>query len=418
MLVLIHLIMKLYFLLCLVSLLSISSIAQVNSDFLEKLMNQNRAQFGEILNHPNEYRVQIVYTQIDRDKNNIPHFKEFSYRLNPDEYFYPASTVKMPLAIMALDKINTMSLPGLTKSTTMYYDSVGARQETIYNNPYNQNGKQSIEQAIKEIFLVSDNNAANRLFEFIGQENIHNKLAEKGYTDAYIRNRLELGRTQDESRQTQAIKFYDDNGKIIYHQNAQYNKQKLPYYNAFLGKGYYNGNDSLIMNPMDFSVKNRIYLNDLHHILQSVIFYDQTPVKQRFNITKSDREFLLKWMHTLPTESQYPTYDSAEYWPSYCKFMFMGSEKGPIPSNIKIFNKVGDAYGFLLDISYIVDTINKVEFMVSGVIYCNKDGIISDSKYDYDTVGYPFYKNLGHLIYDYELKRKKAYLPNFDNILP
>jgi hypothetical protein len=172
------------------------------------------------------------------------------------------------------------------------------------------------------------------------------------------------------------------------------------------------------MQPMDFSVKNRIYLNDLHHILQSVIFYDQTPVQHRFNLTKTDRDFLLKWMHTLPTESTYPTYDTTEYWPSYCKFMFMGAEKGPIPSNIKIFNKVGDAYGFLLDISYIIDTVNKVEFMLSGVIYCNNDGIINDSKYDYDNIGYPFYKNLGHLIYDYELKRKKDYLPNFDAILP
>jgi hypothetical protein len=410
--------MKLYIINVLLFLLCIPAVAQVNEQFLEKLMQQKTDQFGEILNHPNEYRVQIFYTQIDRDKNNIPHFKEYSYRLNPSEYFYPASTVKMPLSIMALDKINTMAIPGVTKSTTLYYDSVSARQETIYNNPYAQNGKQNIEQAIKEIFLVSDNNAANRLFEFIGQEDIHKKLVEKGYPDAYIRNRLELGRTQEESRQTQAIDFYDDNGNKIYHQAAQYNKQKLPYYNAFLGKGYYNSDDSLVMGPMDFSVKNRIYLNDLHHILQSVIFYDQTPKNQRFNLTKDDRDFLLKWMHTVPTESQYPTYDSADYWPSYCKFMFMGAEKGPIPSHIKIFNKPGDAYGFLLDISYIVDTINKVEFMVSGVIYCNKDGIINDGKYDYETVGYPFYKNLGHLIYEYELKRKKTYLPNFDNILP
>ena len=96
----------------------------------------------------------------------------------------------------------------------------------------------------------------------------------------------------------------------------------------------------------------------------------------------------------------------------------MGSEKTPVPSNIKIYNKVGDAYGFLLDITYIIDTVNKVEFMLSGVIYCNKDGIINDSKYDYDNIGYPFYKNMGRLIYDYELKRKKAFLPNFDNILP
>jgi hypothetical protein len=402
----------------LVLLFSLSIKAQVNTSFIESLMRQKPEQFGEILNNPNEYRVQLFYTQIDRDKNNIPHFKEFSYRLNPSEYFYPASTVKMPLAILALDKLNTLNIPGVNKSTMMYYDSVGARQEIIYNNPYSISGKQNIEQAIKEIFLVSDNNAANRLFEFVGQESIHSKLAEKGYNDAYIRNRLELGRTQEESRQTQAIDFFDDNGKKIYHQDAQYNKQLLPNYNAFLGKGHYNNDDSLVMKPLDFSVKNRIYLNDLHHILQSVIFYDQTPIKNRFNLTKDDRQFLLKWMHTLPTESQYPTYDPVEYWPAYCKFMFMGSEKTPVPSNIKIYNKVGDAYGFLLDITYIVDTVNKVEFMLSGVIYCNKDGIINDSKYDYDTIGYPFYKNMGRLIYDYELKRKKAFLPNFDNILP
>ena len=389
-----------------------------NTQFLENFLKQHPKEFGEIVAHPNDYRVQIYYTQIDRDVNNVPHFKDFSYRLNNNEYFYPASTVKMPMAFLALEKINNLKIPGLTKSTGMYYDSVGARQETIYNNPYAENGKQTIEQAIKEIFLVSDNNAANRLFEFIGQEEIHQKLADKGYTDAYIRNRLELGRTQEESRQTQAINFYNDAGKLIYHQNEQYNKQPLPNYNAFLGKGYMNGQDSLINAPLDFSTKNRIYLNDLHHILQSVIFFDYTNPKKRFNLTKEDREFLLKWMHTLPTESTYPTYDSNEYWPAYCKFMFMGSEKGQtLPPNIKIFNKVGDAYGFLLDISYIIDTVNQVEFMVSAVIYCNSDGILNDSKYDYDKVGYPFYKNLGRLLYEYELKRKKTYMPDFSNIL-
>ena len=402
----------------LVLVLTFNGQAQVNTQLLENLMKQRPEMFGEIINHPNEYRLQLFYTQIDRDQYNIPHFKEYSYRLNPSEYFYPASTVKMPLAIIALDKINNLKIPGFTKSSTLYYDSIAARQETIYNNPYAVNGKQTIEQAIKEIFLVSDNNAANRLFEFIGQENIHKKLAEKGYKDAYIRNRLELGRTQEESRQTQAIDVFDDNGKNIYHIINQYNKEPLPNYNAFLGNGYLNNRDSLINAPLDFSVKNRIYLNDLHHILQSVIFYDQTPKEQQFNLTKEDREFLLKWMHTLPTESQYPTYDTLDYWPAYCKFMLIGSEKGPIPPNIKIFNKVGDAYGFLLDISYIIDPVNKVEFMLSGVLYCNKDGILNDSKYDYDTVGFPFYKNIGQLIYDYELKREKKYLPNFDTILP
>jgi hypothetical protein len=78
---------------------------------------------------------------------------------------------------------------------------------------------------------------------------------------------------------------------------------------------------------------------------------------------------------------------------------------------------VGDAYGFLLDIAYVMDPEKKVEFMLSAVIYCNSDGILNDSKYDYDTIGFPFYKNLGQLIYNYELKRKKAFLPNLDPIL-
>ena len=398
-------------------LVALSSLAQSDARLLEKLMQQKPEQFGKILANPKEYRLQILYTQIDRDKNNVPHFKEFTYNLNPKEYFYPASTVKMPLAFLALEKINNLKIKGLTKSTLMVYDSVADRQEQIYNNPYSINGVQNIEQAVKEIFLVSDNNEANRLFEFVRPHTVHEQLANKGYKDVYIRNRLELGRTAKENRSTQAIDFYNEQGKKIYRQPAAFNKDSLPYYNAFIGDGYINNQDSLIKGPLNFSEKNRIYLSDLTHILKSVLFFDQTPPSQRFNLTTEDRKFLLHYMHTLPNESQYPTYDTANYWPGYCKFLYTGSDKGPFPSNIKIFNKVGDAYGFLLDIAYVMDPEKKIEFMLSAVIYCNSDGIINDSMYDYDSVGYPFYKNLGQLIYNYELQRKKAFLPNFTPLL-
>lgn len=398
-------------------LVALSSLAQSDDRLLEKLMQQKPEQFGKILANPKEYRLQILYTQINRDKNNVPHFKEYAYNLNPNEYFYPASTVKMPLAFLALEKINNLKIKGLSKSTQMVYDSVSDRHEQIYNNPYSINGVQNIEQAVKEIFIVSDNNAANRLFEFITPHTVHEQLAKKGYKDVYIRNRIELGRTAKENRSTQAINFYNEQGKIIYHQPAAFNNDSLPYYNAFIGNGYLNNQDSLIKGPLNFSEKNRIYLSDLTHILKSVVFFEQTPPSQRFNLTSEDRKFLLHYMHTLPTQSKYPTYDSVKFWPNYCKFLYTGSEIGPFPNNLKIFNKVGDAYGFLLDIAYIMDPEKKVEFMLSAVIYCNSDGIINDSKYDYDSVGYPFYKNLGQLIYNYELQRKKAFLPNFAPLL-
>ena len=388
-----------------------------NDSLLVALMKQNPNNYASLLADPGQYRIQILYTQINRDKNNIPHFKEYSYRLNPNEYFYPASTVKFPLSVLALEKLNDLKIAGLNKATTAIYDSVTARQETIYNNPYAIDGRQTIEQAIKEVLVVSDNNAANRLYEFLGQEYIHSQLSNKGYPEVYIRNRLELGRTPVENRQTQSVQFYDANNKLIYTQPAQNNTSKLPYYNVLIGNGYLNGQDSLINAPLNFSEKNRISLSDLHHIMQSVIFPDQIPKNQRFNLSNEDRNFLLQWMHTTPTESSYPTYDSSEYYPAYAKFIMLGSEKGPIPSNIKIFSKAGDAYGFLLDNTYIIDTDAKVEFMLSAVIYVNADGILNDNIYDYRTIGLPFMKNLGNTIYNYELSRKRVFRPNFDNLL-
>jgi hypothetical protein len=90
----------------------------------------------------------------------------------------------------------------------------------------------------------------------------------------------------------------------------------------------------------------------------------------------------------------------------------LGSQKGAIPKNIRIFNKVGDAYGQLTDVAYIVDFEKKIEFFLSATIYCNKDGILNDDHYDYETIGFPFMKQLGQVIYHLELKRKRKIIPD------
>ena len=50
--------------------------------------------------------------------------------------------------------------------------------------------------------------------------------------------------------------------------------------------------------------------------------------------------------------------------------------------------------------------------MLSAVIYSNKDGIINDGVYDYTTVGFPFMKYLGEVMYQYELRRERKYKPD------
>ncbi len=86
-------------------------------------------------------------------------------------------------------------------------------------------------------------------------------------------------------------------------------------------------------------------------------------------------------------------------------------------NNIRIFNKEGDAYGFLNDIAYVADFENKIEFMLSCTILCNTDGIFNDDKYDYETIGFPFMKKLGQLIYNYEKQRPRKHLPDLSRFV-
>jgi hypothetical protein len=219
--------------------------------------------------------------------------------------------------------------------------------------------------------------------------------------------------TPAENRHTNPVGLYDANGKMLYTQPMQVNETMYSARNDSAGNGYY-GNGRLINHAMDFSSKNRIALQDLTTVLKAVLFPQSVTPRQRFNFTSDDYKFVKQYLSQLPTESVYPPYsaDTAAYWPAYCKFLLYGAGKGTLPSNIRIFNKVGDAYGFLTDVAYIVDFDKQVEFMLSARIYCNADGILNDDKYDYETIGMPFMKQLGRLIYEYELNRPRAVKPD------
>jgi hypothetical protein len=215
--------------------------------------------------------------------------------------------------------------------------------------------------------------------------------------------------SEDQHRHTNPVKFFDAASRIIYQQPMVFSKMIYQPRQTFLGKGYHSG-DKLINQPFNFSKKNRITLADLHSILQSIIFPESVQEKQRFTLKEDDYQFLYKYMSMKPRESRFPQYDTS-YNDSYSKFLLFGGEE-EMPPGIRSFNKEGDAYGFLNDIAYITDFNNGVEFMLSASIMCNSDGIFNNDNYDYETVGFPFLKHLGEVIYQFELKRQKKNLPD------
>ena len=216
-------------------------------DFLTKLFVQNSHPiFQEVIKHPDTYRLQIIYTQINRDKNNQPSFKNYYFNVDSTFYFNPASTVKLSLALLALEKLNQMKQPQVNKFTSMQFDTAFSGQTNEWKDDTSPNGFPSIAHFIKKAFLVSDNDAYSRMYEFVGQETANRVLHAKGYPDTRITHRF-VRMTPDENRHTNPVRFIKEDGSLIYKQPATYNQMPFDFSRiAKIGKGYMTGKDSLI----------------------------------------------------------------------------------------------------------------------------------------------------------------------------
>ncbi len=392
---------------------SLSSVAQLKNDkwLRSILLKENDSLVQAVLNQPEVYRYQIIYTRIDRDKKNNPSFKNFYLNVDPLRYFNPASTVKMPLAFLSLEKLNDLKKYDVNKFTAMLFDSGWSKQTIAYNDSTAENNLPSIAHYIKKAFLISDNDAYNRMYEFVGQQTINRRLHEMGYPHIRITRRF-MRMNAEENRHTNPIRFIKADGSLLYHQPLAYNTDSFDFSHVYkMGNAHYNSNDSLINEPIDFTTANNLPLEDMQQLLQSVIFPNAVPVEKRFRLTKDDYDFLYRYLSQYPSETNFPKYDTGQYYDSYIKFFFRSPEHS-MPPHVRVFNKVGWAYGCLTDVSYVADFKNKVEYMLSVTIYVNSDGILNDNKYDYETIGWPFLYKAGQTIYRYELNRSRKHVPD------
>ncbi len=406
---------RILFILIFLSLIKIINAQPKTDAFLQNILSLNKdTLFQKVLNNKDYYKLQIIYTQINRDKNNKPSFKNYYFNVDSLLYFNPASTVKLPLAALSLEKLNELHMKGVNKFTSMQFDSAYHHQKKELYDSSAETYLPSIANFIKKAFLISDNDAYNRMYEFVGQQAINENLHNKGYKNIRITRQF-MGFIEDENRHTNPIRFIDSSGKLIYNQPMQYNPDSFNFSHTIkIGKAHYDNNDSLINEPIDFTKANYVPLQDYQKILQSILFPSSVKRKQRFNLTKEDYAFLKEYLSQYPSETTYPKYDTAQYYDSYVKFYFQNSMH-KMPANIRVFNKVGWAYGFDTDISYVVDFKNNVEFMLTATLYVNSDEILNDDKYDYETIGNPFLYQLGQTIYNYELKRNHQYKPDLND---
>jgi hypothetical protein len=378
----------------------------------------------KIFDNADKYELQIRYTQIERNVDQIPIFTSINLRFDSSQYFYPASTVKMPAAFLALEKINEINSynPNISidRNTTIIHEATGNPQTPAYYDSTSSTLRPSLAHYIDKLFVVSDNDAYNRVYEFLGQDYANQKLRAKGiFSNSRIVHRVGVsGYSTEDNKRTNPFKFLDHSNKTIYSEEKKVATldNLTPVKNTLKGLGYFvDSTEQTVMEPFDMSEKNFINIEDLETALMRIVFPSSFDSLKRFNLTRDQYSYLYESMLKLPKDFEFLNQDSSEvYYDGYVKFFLFGDIKEPVPDHIKIMNKVGYAYGYLTDCAYIFDTINNLEFFLTATVHVNDNQIYNDGIYEYEEIGIPFLAELGRQIYQYELERDRTEIPLFD----
>ena len=92
-----------------------------------------------------KHEIQILLSQVKRDKYGNISFIEDSYQLDENKYFYPASTAKLPIAILVLQKIKFLRDQGITINADTPFLIKNKKGEIIIDkDPTNINGDVTI----------------------------------------------------------------------------------------------------------------------------------------------------------------------------------------------------------------------------------------------------------------------------------
>ncbi len=332
--------------------------------------------------------IQILYSQINRDAAGKIKLHHHAFHHAPKRWFFPASTMKLPLALLACEEVARVG--GNLESAIML------RQPPETGNwDEAEPLSESLRRSLRRTFTVSDNIPYNRFYELLGADKIHARLKALGYPNTRAISRLG-SRDLNANLRTGSVQIIDANGKPLAGFAPRVAKKRsFPFGRALKGDGFLGDDGVLIPGPHDFSNGNYMPLADLHQMLVAFIFPETVHESQRWKIPADWREGILKEMGRYPRESTDPIYAAPEYYDGFTKFFVLGDNKQNAPEGYRAYGKIGEAYGYLTDSSYMVDKSAGRECFLSAVIHCNPDGIYNDDKYDYEEVGLPFLAALG-----------------------
>ena len=347
----------------------------------------------EIIKEKEDYEIQILLTKIDQYNSKVD-FQEYKYQLDDNKYFYPASTIKLPIVVLTLKKINELRSKG---SEITLKSKITLNYKDDYSELVIRDSITSFQNLIADVFLVSDNSASNILIDFIGYNYFNHEMENAGFDKTYLNHKFNPDPYVNSTWQisdldNNIISSINDNQKII----------KADEKTNGLEKGerrYFKG--EILDESLNFSEKNRSSITDMHNLIKYIFYPEIFDSTNTFNLNVEDYDFLRYWMSRFTYEDIGEKFIGDEnFFETYNKFFIHGDEQSVSNEQIRVYNKIGQAYGTSIDNGLIKNYQDNVEFILTATIYTNKNKVINDNLYEYDDLAVPFLAKLSRAIYN------------------
>ena len=352
---------------------------------------------ASVLDRMRERRLQVVLAEFVDPLSKQP--KLVKSRLgDPRQYYYPASAIKLCGAVGALLALQDAAArePSAKLDAPVVIDARFAGDKPIDADPTDvDGGPLTFRHLLRKLVLVSDNAAYNHCVELLGQDGINRRMWEAGFASTRLWHRLSEARTAAENRQTRAVRVGDATFPA---REAGIGLANDEWTELDVGRAWMQGGKQ-VDEPMSFAQKNAIALDDLQDVLVAVMRPDVDLGKRGFpDLSRAHRRFLVKALGELPRESDNPKYDPAKTPDHACKFVLRGVRDVVPADKLRVYDKIGRAYGFSTENAYVVDERDGRSFFLAITLYANDDGVLNDDRYGYEDVADPFLDAAGRAI--------------------
>lgn len=354
-----------------------------------------------VLDHPEIYRFQFMFTQLSTNKQGVTYGQTYDFS-QPETYFYPASAVKLPIALLTLEKLNEL---GYSTDAILKIN----RDHECGNMSFveeSQGGTMSFDKMIRNLIVVSNNPYFNALYHFLTPKTIHTELRKKGLNNTWIFRDFS-GCEMPANLKTNSWSVYETgNPDTLFHPSSVLELTELPkdyrYTPSKLIGSKHEYRGKIVNGPYDFNYALDLSLCDLHTASLRLFFPEFYPKKEQWKIREEDRQLLLKSMKEVPRELGEKVFQDPKTYPDNLYKYLVHGDGNPIYDTIVTCGKIGISFGFVTETAHVIDPVTNKQYVISASIYVNADDTVNDGIYEYDQVARPFFARLGQLLLEFE----------------